>query len=358
MDIAQEQTAAELWLKPVRWYRTPIDPLLLKRLQQRSDILGAAQTLGYLAVLLATGGSAFYSAGRWPWWCTVLLTFIHGTCFAFQINAVHELGHGTVFRTNAANRFFQRIFAFLGWINPDTFAASHARHHQFTLHPPHDLEVVLPDKLTRRDFWTTGFVNPLYFKWAIGEAWRIARGRFRGQWETALFPPGDPTRRRAPIAWARTLLAGHAAIVIGSLAAAGAGHPRFLMLPLLITFAKGYGGWLFFCCNNAQHIGLRDNVADFRLCARTILINPVARFLYWRMNFHIEHHMYTQVPCYRLARLREIIGHDLPAAPRGLVATWREIASIQARQAEDPGYQQHQLCPGHGAGLAGSRSSA
>jgi fatty acid desaturase len=146
--------------------------------------------------------------------------------------------------------------------------------------------------------------------------------------------------------WARLLLTGHAAVVIGSLGAAAAGHPRFLMLPVLTTFGKGYGGWLFFLCNSAQHIGLKDNVADFRLCARTIVLNPVARFLYWNMNFHIEHHMYTQVPCYRLGALRRAIQHDLPAAPLGLLATWRQIATIQARQARDPCYQHHQVCPG------------
>jgi fatty acid desaturase len=333
----------------VKWYRTPIDPGLLKTLQRRSDLLGAAQTLGYLGVLAMSAGSAFYSAGRWPWWSTVLLTFLHGTCFAFQINAVHELGHGTVFRSSAVNRFFQRIFAFLGWINPHTFGPSHARHHQFTLHPPADLEVVLPSKLTVRDFLKAGFVNPWYLTWAIGEALRLARGEFRGEWEIALFPPDDAERRRSAIAWARLLLAGHAAIVIGSLGAAAAGHPRFLMLPVLTTFGKGYGGWLFFLCNSAQHIGLKDNVADFRLCARTIVLNPVARFLYWNMNFHIEHHMYTQVPCYRLGALHRAIRHDLPAAPLGLLATWRQIATIQACQARDPCYQHHQVCPGgHG----------
>ena len=44
--------------------------------------------------------------------------------------------------------------------------------------------------------------------------------------------------------------------------------------------------------------GLQDYVPDFRLCYRRFLVNPVVRFLYWHMNFHIEHHMYAAVPCY------------------------------------------------------------
>jgi len=57
------------------------------------------------------------------------------------------------------------------------------------------------------------------------------------------------------------------------------------------------------------------------------------------MNFHIEHHMYAAVPCYRLGALHRAIRHDLPPCPHGLVDTWREIAAIQRLQEADPGYQ-------------------
>ncbi len=63
------------------------------------------------------------------------------------------------------------------------------------------------------------------------------------------------------------------------------------------------------------------------------------RFLYWHMNFHIEHHMYAAVPCYHLGRLHRLVRHDLPHCPRGLVETWRQIAAIQKRQKSDPDYQ-------------------
>lgn len=42
-----------------------------------------------------------------------------------------------------------------------------------------------------------------------------------------------------------------------------------------------------------QHAGLSDNVPDFRLCCRTMILNPFFRFLYWHMNYHTEHHMYA-----------------------------------------------------------------
>ena len=45
-----------------------------------------------------------------------------------------------------------------------------------------------------------------------------------------------------------------------------------------------------------QHGGLADNVTDHRLNSRTVYMNPVSRFIYWNMNYHVEHHMFPMVP--------------------------------------------------------------
>jgi fatty acid desaturase len=111
------------------------------------------------------------------------------------------------------------------------------------------------------------------------------------------------------------------------------------LVPILTTFGVFYGGWLRFLCNNTQHAGLQDDVPDFRLCTRTVLLGPLTRFLYWHMNYHIEHHMYAAVPCYNLGRLHRAIRHDLPKSPQGLWAAWRQIVTVLKRQAAEPEYQ-------------------
>ena len=63
-----------------------------------------------------------------------------------------------------------------------------------------------------------------------------------------------------------------------------------------------------------QHAGLGENVLDHRLNTRTVYMNPVIRFLYWNMNYHVEHHMFPMVPYHRLAELHEEIKHDCAAA--------------------------------------------
>ena len=317
----------------INWYRTPVPPDVLRALHRRSNLRGFLQTGGYLGMLLSTGAATLLSAAHGPWPATVLLVFLHGMVAAFLINGVHELSHGTVFRSRRLNRLFASILAFLGWINHEKFEASHARHHRYTLHPPDDLEVVLPIRLMVRHFFKTGFIDSPAAWHTFRETLRTARGRFEGEWENHLFPSSDPGRRVPPVRWARILLAGHGTIAAVSLAMG------WWMLPVVTTLAPFYGKWLFFLCNNTQHIGLQDNVPDFRLCCRTFLLNPFLQFLYWHMNFHTEHHMYAAVPCYHLRKLHQEIRHDLPHCPRGLVAVWREIAAIQSRQDKDPSYQ-------------------
>ena len=77
---------------------------------------------------------------------------------------------------------------------------------------------------------------------------------------------------------------------------------------------------------------------DFRLSCRTNYLNPVLRFLYWNMNYHIEHHTYAAVPCYNLGKLHELMKHDLPPVLNGLFSVWEEIIAIQYRQKHEPGY--------------------
>lgn len=261
-----------------------------------------------------------------------------------MIIAVHELTHGTVFETKWMNTFFGRLFAFLGWINPEWFQASHARHHRYTLHQPDDLEVVLPMRLVLRDFFLTGFIDPLRM-WrhndsSIRTSVRHAFGHLTSEWEEIVFPDSDAGKRKAVINWARFLVIGHALII-----AIGVCF-HFWILPVLITFSSFYGGWLLFLCGNTQHIGLQDDVSDFRLCCRSFTANPFVEFLYWHMNYHIEHHMYAAVPCYHLKELHRLIGHELPPTPHGLAATWKEIAGILKIQEQNPDYQHIAPLPG------------
>ncbi len=333
----------------IAWYRSPVDRETLARLNQRSDLKGFAQTLGHLGLLVLTGAAAWYAAEHLPLPVTLLLLFVHGTFYAFLLNGFHELCHGSVFRTKWLNTAFLYIISFLGQFNPVLFWASHQEHHKYTLHPPDDLEVVLPVELTLESFLKSAVVNP----WGFVGRWkgviRLSLGRLEGQWEQALFPESAVDARARLFTWARILLVGHLLLTAVSLLLG------WYMLPVLVTLAPFYGGWLLYLCNNTQHVGLQDNVPDYRLCCRTIILNPFVRFVYWHMNFHTEHHMYAAVPCYNLGKLHRAIKPDLPHCPVGLVETWQEIIAILRKQKVDPTYEYVPELPARQEQLAGAR---
>jgi fatty acid desaturase len=316
----------------IAWYRSPVNREILATLNQRSDWKGFLQTAGHLGLLLLSGGAAWYAVGRFPLVVVLLLLFLHGTFFAFLLNAFHEICHKSVFKTKRLNTIALQVVSFLSWNNPVFFWASHQEHHKFTLHPPYDLEVVLPVKLTLGAFLKTVLINPWDLYGRLKSFTRLSFGRLEGDWEKALFPDSEIVLRKRLFAYARIHLIFHALIVVIAL------YFHLWMIPVVLTLAPFYGGGLQYLCNNTQHTGLMDNVSDFRMCTRTILLNPFLRFLYWHMNYHIEHHMYAAVPCYNLEKLHNQIKTDLPHSP-GLVEAWKLIIAILKKQALDPGYQ-------------------
>ncbi len=322
----------------VPWYRTKLNGRIHRELHSRSDAKGWVQSGGYLALVIFTGGLSGVLAYWQMWGWFVVALFFHGTVSAFMINAVHELTHGTVFKTRFWNLFFARLFSWLSWMNHEVFTESHARHHRYTLHVPDDLEVVLPIKVVVRDFFLKGFIHPQGLFYVIRENVRLALGQYRGEWKNKLFPEKS-LERQIPTNWSRIVLACHSLVLLISTVTGG------WWFFVIVSMTPLYGSWFFFLMNNTQHIGLQDHVSDFRLCCRTFTVHPFLEFLYWHMNYHTEHHMYAAVPCYNLGKLHQAILHEMPPVCHGLLQTWIEIAYIQRRQKENPGYQHIYLLP-------------
>jgi fatty acid desaturase len=147
----------------------------------------------------------------------------------------------------------------------------------------------------------------------------------------AVFMDQEGARKKA-INWARIILLFNVAFVAGSIVF------KLWPLPILVAFAPFIANWLRYFVGAPMHTGLRDNVADFRLCVRSITLDPLSQFVYWRMNWHTEHHMFAAVPCYNLRRLYKSVAFDMPK-PRTLVGAWREMRQAWKIQQRDPGYQ-------------------
>jgi MocE subfamily Rieske [2Fe-2S] domain protein len=102
-----------------------------------------------------------------------------------------------------------------------------------------------------------------------------------------------------------------------------------------------------------QHAGLAENVLDHRLNCRTVKMNFVHRYLYWNMNYHLEHHMFPLVPYHALPRLHELVKDDCPTPYGSILEAYREIVPAVLRQIKDPGYYVRRKLPQPAPGSPG-----
>jgi len=319
----------------IDWYRTPVDKQTLRELTSRSDLKGARQALGHLALLALLGGTAIAAQLTAAWPLMLGALFFYGMTARFSVNALHELAHGTVFHTAALNSWFCNIFAFLSLVNRHYFWLSHRQHHRYSLHQPYDQEVVEPELHDLSSFLRQGLVS-LDLRLSLQplvEQYDLAIGKTRGEWQRRLFALATPGERAAIRRFARITLALHLLIAVTAFSAG------LWIVPVLLLLNRQFGTLPFLLCNNSQHAGLMDGVDDFRLCARTLYLAQPLRFLYWNMNYHIEHHMYPAVPCYKLASLHSVIQEDLPPTLKGLWSTWKEINYAVDRQRQDASFR-------------------
>jgi fatty acid desaturase len=111
----------------------------------------------------------------------------------------------------------------------------------------------------------------------------------------------------------------------------------FLLL-MLIGLPRLYGAWHHVLTGILQHAGLAEDVLDHRLNSRTVHMNPVSRFIYWNMNYHIEHHMFPMVPYHALPKLHALVKHDLPAPSRSMWDAYKEVIGALRIQRRNPAW--------------------
>jgi len=324
------------------WYRSKIDKDVMRQLMKTSDWQGLKQcglqwglffttgTLAYLAYLNVDMTNWFWSVPL-----VLLALFVHGTFMPFMgYVSVHELSHKTPFKTKSLNEFFLYAYGFLTWADPVWFRPSHVKHHQVTVHTNLDGEVELPMKLNfDKAFWRNAlFFNPDLLKYNLNVFLQFARGELHGEWHQFVMPEEDKRLRRLHRNYARFVLIGHLCLFTFFLLSG------LWFLVFLVTLPHAYCNWLGVLCGTPQHYGMRPNVSDFRLCCRTYTCSRFVGFLYWNMQYHIEHHMFPAVPFFNLPKLRKAIEHDLPPAPHGLLATWKHILDIHRKSIANPDY--------------------
>jgi len=298
-----------------QWYRSPVPADVLQVLSMRSTARGVLHLLLHALLLLATGSLVVMLGLGQHWVAFMLALCVHGAAFGFlgYAGLGHELAHRTVFADRRLSDSMFLLVSFLTWNNPVYFRKSHRLHHRFTLDPAIDGEVRVPQASLLRAWPQLLLLDVPFLLRALRIAWENANDVVKGSFGERLFPQGSDDRRRL-VRWARLLLAGQLGLAVVFVVSG--------LWPLLfaVTLAP------FFCTfpsrvlAQAQHYGMQAGSSDFRTCCRTVVLHPFLAFLYWQMNYHVEHHMYPGVPYFNLARLHSLIAADLPPPAGGLRA--------------------------------------
>ena len=309
-------------LANAEWYRTPIPRKRMKELMQRSDGPATRDTIIWLAALVILGGAGVATWGTW--WC-VPFFLAYGVLYGSSGDSRwHECGHGTAFKTPWKNEVVYQIACFMMMRNPVAWRWSHSRHHTDTIIVGRDPEIIAmrPPALMKI---LINFFGLLDVPQAFGIMFRHAAGRLSAD-EADYIPKAEaPKVYRVARIWLAIYGAtAVACIVMGSILPA-----------LLIGLPRIYGAWHHVWTGLTQHAGLAEDVLDHRLNSRTVYMNPISRFVYWNMNYHVEHHMFPLVPYHRLPELHEEMKADCPAPYPSMWAAYKEIIPAVLRQLGD-----------------------
>ncbi len=317
--------AEEQGLVAAEWYHSEIPRKRLKELMRRRDGPALRDTALWLGLLVAFGLGGYWFWGSWA--CVPFLLVygvLYGSC---SDSRWHESGHGTAFRTPWLNDVLYQVSSFMNIKEPTLWRWSHARHHTDTIIVGRDPEILAmrPPAAARLAVNVLGLSDAYH---VIVSVARHAGGRLTAEEET--FVPAS--ERHHVVREARAWVLVYAAVI-------GLAIGLRSWLPLVyIGLPSLYGRWLAHYFAFTQHAGLAENVLDHRLNARTVYMNPVLRFLYWNMNYHIEHHMFPMVPYHALPALHAEVRADMPEPCRSSIAAYRQILPALRRQLRDPEY--------------------
>lgn len=245
-------------------------------------------------------GAAMLVGALWPVTIPLAIVMI-GTRQLGLFVLMHDGAHALLHRDRRVNDWVAN------WLCSSTLTAYrpyHLRHHRFVQQTEDpDLVLSAPFPITRTSFARKAvrdLTGQTFIKQRFGHYRERLRARAPGESAPALFIE--------ELAKDRRFLMGNA-LGFALFASAGIGWvwltmwllPMMTWLPLVARIR-----------NIAEHALVRENETDPLRQARTTHANAIERALvapYW-VNYHGEHHLFTSVPCWNLARAHRLLARQ------------------------------------------------
>ena len=311
------------------WFRANIDRKKLKELSRRSDYEGWKHIIIFTITLLTLGTISVYSWGT-IWFIPVYLSYC---MFWGGADAIwHECGHRTAFKTRKLNNFFYIIASFMNNFEPVRWRSSHSLHHSYTASvDPHDFEVdeSIFSKPTLFSFLIR-FIPGYYFL-ILHKSLHLEIIQHALGYNTRVMKECIPEEKKIDcIRSSRIFVTLWLIIILFSFIFNSILPVLLFLLPKFFIFMNVVWGL-------TQHIGLKESTKDHRESTRSVRLNPIFSFIYWKMEYHIEHHMFPMVPSHNLPKLHEEIKYQLPK-PQSLFEAYKEIIPAVIKKSKNPDY--------------------
>lgn len=315
-----------------KWHKCKVDIDVLKELSKKSDLKGFQHIIVFFGLLIMAGTFAYLA---WGTWWSAFWFLVYGNIYSFSNPLWHETGHKTAFKSKFLNEFFYYISSFMSNFEPIRWRYTHFVHHgnTYSTKDPYDYEIEYGNNLKetpkRLIINIIPFLDLLFFKKHI--SFEIIQHAFGIK--TNVMKESIPENAHAKSVFhSRVFIIIWLAIILWSIWSQSWLPMLYLLLP------QFYGKTLHKLVAFTQHAGLARNVNDHRFSSREMYLNPILSFLYWKMEFHLTHHMYPTVPSYNLDKLHHHIKYQLPKPNNGLIDAYREIIPALIKQKEDRSY--------------------
>lgn len=271
------------------------------RLTALSNRAGLRHLAGHLGLILGFG--AAIAAGVPGWWALVP---VQGIVMIFLFTLEHECTHRTPFATPALNDWVGRACGVVLLLPFEWFRYFHLAHHRWTNIPGRDPELAGAKPET-----------PAAWLWHVsglpywGAMARITLALAMGRGAAPYLPSPALPRIRAEARWMLALYAALAASLMLSPVLIWVWVvPVLLGQPVLRLYLL------------AEH-GDCPQVANMFENTRTTFTTALVRFLAWNMPYHVEHHVYPNVPFHRLPALHDLMQDRLRVTAKGYAAFTR-----------------------------------
>jgi fatty acid desaturase len=290
----ESELARKKGLASGQWFVPHIERKTLRRLMKRDDYHASRDCAILLGILLTTALTSCYFWQREEYYLFSFTFWVYCTFYTSCADSRwHECGHATAFKTKWMNDFVYNIASFMVFREPLVWRFSHARHHT-------DTDIVGRDpEIDGRplDMWNLflAFFNVQGIQSESRKLWQHANGSLSPS-ERHFVPSNESGNI---FNQARVFLGIYALALFASFHFKSPLPAMFIFLPYTL------GAWHFVLTGVFQHASLEHDVLDHRLNTRTCYINPISAFIYWNMQYHVEHHTFPMVPYYNLPELHK-----------------------------------------------------